>query len=60
MEVSLMYFRWYGDKMWLFVPVQQMVGKFAGTFVIFPLRQRSASFNIDPIMEQLQRGAGPN
>ena len=55
-----MTFRWYGDKMWLFVPIQQLVGRFAASFKDYPMRQRSASFNIDPIMEQLSRGAGNN
>jgi len=55
LDESDMYLRWYGDKLWLFVPMQQLVARFAETFHDYPVRQRSASFNIDPIMEQLQR-----
>jgi arylsulfatase A-like enzyme len=57
LDESELYLRWYGDKLWLFVPMQQLVGRFAATFKEFPMRQRSASFNIDPIMDQLQHGA---
>lgn len=54
MTDSQMYFRWYADKLWLFVPMQQEVGKFIATFKDFPMRQRSFSFNIDQVMESLQ------
>ena len=57
MEESPMYFRWYGDKLWLFVPIQQRVGAFIASFKEFPMRQSSASFNLDPIMQMLSRGA---
>jgi arylsulfatase len=57
MEESPMYFRWYGDKLWLFVPIQQRVGAFIASFKEFPMRQPSASFNLDPIMQMLSRGA---
>jgi len=57
LDESAMYLRWYGDKLWLFVPVQHLVAKFAASFQAYPVRQRSASFDIDPIMEQLQRAS---
>jgi arylsulfatase A-like enzyme len=58
MSESEMYFRWYADKLWLFVPVQQQVAAFVATFKDFPPRQRPASFNIDQVFEQLGRAAG--
>jgi len=58
MSESPMYFRWFGDKLWLFVPIQQKVGAFVASFKDFPPRQRPASFNIDQVFEQLGRAAG--
>ncbi|MBK9520733.1 MAG: arylsulfatase [Rhodocyclaceae bacterium] len=59
MDESPMYFRWFGDKLWLFVPIQQRVGAFVASFKEFPMRQPSASFNIDTVMQSVSRaGAG--
>jgi arylsulfatase len=33
---SMAYMSWMGDKMWTFVPAQQIVGKFLATFKEFP------------------------
>ena len=38
------YLRWYGDNLWLFVPVQQKVKEFLGTIPKFPF-QPGASLN---------------
>ena len=54
-DESLMYFRWYADKLWLFVPVQQKVGAFVASFREFPPRQTPASFNIDGVFQQIGR-----
>ena len=67
---SGLYTRFFADQMWLFVPVQQEVGKWLVTFREFPPRQPTASFSIDGIMQQMQQmlqmramggvlGAGP-
>jgi arylsulfatase len=53
-----MYTRWYADKLWLFVPIQERVAEFVASFREFPVRQPSASFNLDPIMQSLSRGGG--
>jgi len=50
--------RWMADKFWAFVPMQAVVGKFLVTFQEFPQRQKSASFNIDQVLQQLEQGAG--
>jgi arylsulfatase len=55
---SPMAMRWMGDKFWAFVPMQALVGHFLKSFVEFPQRQKSASFNIDLVMKQLEEGAG--
>jgi arylsulfatase A-like enzyme len=52
---SGMYSRFFADQLWLFVPVQQEVGKWLTTFREFPPRQPTASFNIDGIMQQMQQ-----
>jgi arylsulfatase len=55
---SPMAMRWMGDKFWAFVPMQALVGYFLQSFREFPQRQKSASFNIDQVMKQLEEGAG--
>jgi len=54
---SQMYFRWFGDKLWLMVPAQQFVGQFIATFKEFPPSQKSATFGLDQVLEQLQEPA---
>jgi arylsulfatase len=51
---SLMYFRWGGDKLWTYVPAQVVVGQFIATFREFPPSQKSGSFSVDQVLEQLQ------
>ncbi len=36
---SEMYVRWYGDQMWLFVPVQQQIQKFLATIPDYPFNE---------------------
>ncbi|MEE4143262.1 MAG: sulfatase-like hydrolase/transferase, partial [Halieaceae bacterium] len=52
---SGLYTRFFADQLWLFVPVQQEVGKFLMTFREFPPRQATASFTIDRMMQQMQQ-----
>lgn len=67
---SSLYTRFFADQMWLFVPVQQEVGKWLTTFRQFPPRQPTASFSVDRMLQQMQQmlqmramgaqgGAGP-
>jgi hypothetical protein len=51
---SKMYERWYGDKLWVMVPAQAIVGQFLQTFKDFPQRQKSASANIQQILDQMK------
>lgn len=39
---SAMYLRWYGDNIWLFVPVQAEVQKFLATIPDYPFQQGSS------------------
>jgi len=53
-DESSMYFRWYADKLWTFVPAQQIVGEFIATFKEFPPSQKSGSFSMDQVLQTLQ------
>jgi arylsulfatase A-like enzyme len=52
-DESLMHFRWYADKLWTFVPAQQIVGQFISTFKEFPPSQKSGSFSMDQVLDTL-------
>jgi hypothetical protein len=45
---SGMYIRWYGDNLWLFVPVQQKIKELAADFNDFPF-QLGASLNVSDL-----------
>jgi len=55
---SNMYFRWYADKMWTFVPAQAFVGEFVQSLKEFPPSQKSGSFSVDQVLNQLQTMPG--
>jgi hypothetical protein len=57
-DESSMHFRWVADKLWTFVPAQQFVGEFLATFKEFPPSQKSGSFSVDQVLQQLSAGAG--
>jgi len=51
---SQMYARWATDKLWLFVPAQGVVGQFIASFREFPPSQKSGSFSVNQVLDQLQ------
>ena len=53
MRESKMYFRWYADKLWTFVPAQTVVAEWIATFKEFPPSQPSATFGPDQALEAL-------
>jgi arylsulfatase A-like enzyme len=55
---SHMYFRWWADKLWTFVPAQMIVGQFLQSFREFPPSQKSGSFSVDQVLEQLMNPGG--
>lgn len=55
-EESGMYLRWYGDQMWLFVPVQEEVQQFLATMDGYPFQQ-GATLNASGINYQSLRAA---
>lgn len=54
------YYDWLIEHAFLLVPAQQYVGKFLATFKEYPPRQKAASFSLDQVMEQLNKGLGNN
>jgi len=46
--------RFMADQLWLFLPMQQVVGQWLATYRDFPPRQPTASFTIDKIVQQMQ------
>jgi len=66
---SSMYNRWYGDNMWLFVPLQQQVAQFMASLEGYPLQVGSTlsasdigyqSLQIQEVMRTLERLTGGN
>jgi arylsulfatase len=53
---SKMYIRWMADQMWMFVPAQQVLGKFLMTFKDYPQRMPIGSLSVDKVMEKLSAG----
>jgi arylsulfatase len=51
------YYDWLLDRAFLLVPAQAYVGNFLSTFKEYPQRQKSASFNLDGVMEKLSEGS---
>ncbi len=41
-DESMMYIRWYGDNMWLFVPIQANIQEFLGSLEGFPFQEGSS------------------
>jgi len=53
MGQSLQQANWFTYEFWRFVFVQEVVGKFAESFIEFPPVQKSASFNMEAIKEHV-------
>jgi hypothetical protein len=51
------YYAWSMHKLYLLIGAQAIVGEFVTSFKEFPPRQKPQSFNLDQIMERLQRPA---
>jgi arylsulfatase A-like enzyme len=56
-DESLMYARWWGDKLWTLVPAQVIVGQFLQTFQEFPPSQRGGSYSVKQFLDKVQDGA---
>ncbi|UXX78782.1 arylsulfatase [Reichenbachiella carrageenanivorans] len=49
---SGMYIRWYAENMWLFVPAQQVAGKFLSTFKDYP-PVLGSSLSVDKVVQSM-------
>ena len=52
---SLAFYNWFAYQFWRFVLVQEVVGRYAQTFVDFPPMQAGASFNMEAVKAQIQK-----
>ncbi|NMO14631.1 arylsulfatase [Pyxidicoccus fallax] len=48
------YVRWYGERMFLFVPAQAMVKRFAESLIEYPPSQAPGSLSIGPLKERVK------
>jgi arylsulfatase A-like enzyme len=53
---SMLYGRWWGDKLWTLVPAVQIVGQFLVTFKEYPPSQISGSTSVTRFLEAIQAG----
>jgi len=54
------YEKWYFERLFLLTPAAAYVGQFIKTFQEYPPRQKPGSFNLDRVMESLQKPASTN
>jgi arylsulfatase A-like enzyme len=56
-DESMLYGRWWGDKLWTMVPAVTIVGGFLQTFEAYPPSQRSGSLSGSRFLDAIQSGA---
>jgi arylsulfatase A-like enzyme len=56
-DESMMYARWWGDKLWTMVPGVTIVGQFLATFRDYPPSQRGGTLSIERALEMVQQGS---
>jgi arylsulfatase A-like enzyme len=56
-DESMMYARWWGDKLWTLVPASVIVGQFLQTFKEYPPSQASGTFSVERALKTLEAGA---
>jgi len=54
---SMLYGRWWGDKLWTMVPAVNIVGQFLVTFKEYPPSQASGSLSVTRFLEAIQSSA---
>jgi arylsulfatase len=54
---SMMYARWWGEKLWTMVPAVTIVGQFLQTFREYPPSQSNGTLSIERALEMVQAGA---
>ena len=56
-DESMLYGRWWGEKLWTLVPASTIVGQFLETFKEYPPSQVSGSLSIDKALRTLEAGS---
>jgi arylsulfatase len=54
------YETWRFERIYLLTPAAAFVGQFLGTFKEYPPRQKPGSFNLDHVLQSLQKDTGAN
>jgi arylsulfatase len=57
-KVSIDYDHWRLDRVFMFVPAQEFIGKYIATFKEFPPSQKVGSFSLDQVLASLTAGQG--
>jgi len=55
---SMLYGRWWGEKLWTMIPAVAVVGQFLATFKDYPPSQKSGSLSIEAALRSLEQQAG--
>jgi arylsulfatase A-like enzyme len=56
-DESMLYGRWWGDKLWTMVPAVTIVQGFLGTFVAYPPSQKGGSISVERFLDAISTGA---
>jgi arylsulfatase A-like enzyme len=56
-DESLLYGRWWGEKLWTMIPAVGIVGKFLTTFKDYPPSQVSMTLSVEKALSMLQAGS---
>ncbi len=56
-DESMLYGKWWGDKLWTLVPAVTIVAGFLQTFEEYPPSQRSGSVSVTRFLEAIQSGS---
>jgi arylsulfatase len=57
---SMLYGKWWGEKLWSMMPAVGIVGKFLATFQAFPPSQVSGSLSVEKALAALSEGSKKN
>ena len=55
-ENAMGYQKWWAERMFVFAPAGAYVAKWLQSFKEYPPRQEPGSFNLERVMEQIQKG----
>ena len=56
-DQSMMYARWWGDKLWTLIPASAVVGQFLQTFKEYPPSQTSGTFSVEKALRAIESGS---